>query len=320
MTSQEGKYNIKAVSKMLGIQPGTLRAWERRYQIIAPKRNESGHRLYTEEHVKILRWLISKVNKGFTISQAVSLLENSGMELNGSLTDEEKSNASTDLMDELLEVLLSFDENRANELMNRAFSIYTVEKVVIDILGSLLVRIGDLWEKRKITSAHEHFASSFLRSRIGIIFSTIPINGILPKTVSVCGPDEWHEIGLLIFTMYLRQKGFETIYLGTSIAENDLDIVIDEVKPKFLFLSCTLKQNAGKTLALIDRLTGKYPDLMIGVGGKAFEHLKQETKESYAPFIVGKTKEEWEKWLENKFQGYIGDSLAVMHSRNRSNF
>src|SRR4051794_11736833 len=74
-TMQEGKYNIKAVSKMLGIQSGTLRAWERRYQVVAPVRNESGHRLYTEHHVKTLKWLLSKTEQGFTISQAVSLLE-----------------------------------------------------------------------------------------------------------------------------------------------------------------------------------------------------------------------------------------------------
>ncbi len=67
--------------KMLGIQPGTLRAWERRYQIIAPVRNESGHRLYAEEHIKILKWLIQRVNKGFTISQAVSLLEKNNQAL-----------------------------------------------------------------------------------------------------------------------------------------------------------------------------------------------------------------------------------------------
>ncbi|MBA2870140.1 DNA-binding transcriptional MerR regulator [Anoxybacillus calidus] len=300
MSSQEGKYNIKAVSKMLGIQPGTLRAWERRYQIIAPKRNESGHRLYTEEHVKILKWLISKINKGFTISQAVSLLEKNGMEATSSFTDEERSDFDVHLMDELLEALLSFDENRANELMNRAFSMYTVEKVVVDILGSLLACIGDLWEKKKITSAHEHFASSFIRSKIGIIFSTIPINGVLPKTISVCGPDEWHELGLLMFTLYLRQKGFETIYLGTSIAENDIDVVIDEVKPKFLFLSCTLKQNIEKTFALIDRLSEKYPGLTIGVGGKAFERLEKKEKEIYGVYVVGQTKKEWEKWLENQ--------------------
>ena len=44
MLSQVGKYNMKAASQILGIQPGTLRAWERRYHMIAPVRNELGYR------------------------------------------------------------------------------------------------------------------------------------------------------------------------------------------------------------------------------------------------------------------------------------
>ncbi|MGL4819521.1 MAG: MerR family transcriptional regulator, partial [Bacilli bacterium] len=75
MADEVGKYNIKAICNKLGIQPGTLRAWERRYQIIRPVRNDAGHRLYSEQHVRILEYLIDKVQNGFTIGQAVSLYE-----------------------------------------------------------------------------------------------------------------------------------------------------------------------------------------------------------------------------------------------------
>lgn len=301
MSGQEGKYNIKAVSKMLGIQPGTLRAWERRYNMIAPVRNDSGHRLYTEEHIKILKWLINKVNKGFTISQAVNLLENSD------LTNEESVTISggtpdhaLDLTEELLEVLLSFDENHAHELLNKAFSLYSIDKVLIDILGTFLVKIGDLWENGKITSAHEHFASSFLRSRIGIILHTLPVNGLLPKVVSVCGPGEWHELGLLIFTLYLRRKGFEVIYLGTSIADGDIDIVLEEVKPRFLFYSCTLKENVAKTVDTVDELSKKYEKLIIGLEGTGFNKAPKEQLENYESLFVGDTKNQWDKWLKER--------------------
>ncbi|WP_273129077.1 MerR family transcriptional regulator [Metabacillus sp. HB246100] len=303
MSNQEGKYNIKAVSKMLGIQAGTLRAWERRYNMIAPIRNESGHRLYSEEHIKILKWLLNKVNKGFTISQAVNLLETNQVSYNENKDfpmKEEEQDRSVDLMDELLHALLSFDENEAHELLNRAFSLYSVDKVVIEILGNLLVKIGDLWEVGKITSAHEHFASSFLRSRIGMILHTLPVDGLLPKVVAVCGPEESHELGLLIFTLYLRRKGFEVIYLGASIAEGDIDIVLEEVKPEFLFLSCTLVRNIQKTLQLVDHLSEKFQELNIGLGGKAFTKVTEKTLESYDSFIVGETKTDWDNWFKHK--------------------
>jgi len=322
VSNHEGKYNIKAVSKMLGIQAGTLRAWERRYNMIAPVRNESGHRLYTDEHIKILKWLISKVNNGFSISQAVNLLETNQVLLDdnvGIVDGEEPIDRSLNLMDELLQALLQFDENKAHDLLNEAFSLYSVEKVVIDILGTLLVKIGDKWETGKITSAHEHFASSFLRSRIGMILHTLPIAGFLPKVIAVCGPDESHELGLLIFTLFLRRKGFEVIYLGGSIAEGDIDIVLKEVKPDFLFLSCTLVKNVKKTLDLIDHLSEEFHQLKIGIGGKAFSKVTAPILEPYIRYLVGDDKPQWERWLKERLE--INDKEKThRHLHGQKNF
>jgi MerR family transcriptional regulator, light-induced transcriptional regulator len=175
-----------------------------------------------------------------------------------------------------------------------------VDKVVIEILGTMLAKIGDQWEDGKITSAHEHFASSFLRSRIGMILHTLPVGGLLPKVIGVCGPDESHELGLLIFTLFLRTKGFEVIYLGSSIADGDLDIVLKEVKPEFLFLSCTLVRNVKKTLKLVDDLTCKFNDVQIGLGGKAFNKVNPQILVPYETYLLGETKQKWEAWLKVK--------------------
>ncbi|PPA71284.1 MerR family transcriptional regulator [Jeotgalibacillus proteolyticus] len=298
MAVEEGKYNIKAVSTMVGIQPGTMRAWERRYQIIEPVRNESGHRLYTDEHVRKLKWLVNKVNAGFTISQAVVLLEQNKESY------KDPANGLQDRVemyqDDLIEALLRFDESKSHELINQAFSLYTIDKVLIDILGSVLVRIGRLWEEKKITTAHEHFATSILRSRIGILMHSFPHNGLLPKVVAVCAPGEWHELGLLIFTLYVRRKGFEVIYLGTSIKEGDIDIVLETVEPSFLFLSCTLTDNLPKALSLIDRLKKEHKKLSIGIGGFAVDSLQSDERKSYSNHIVGITKDDWEQWLMDR--------------------
>ncbi|WP_028400463.1 MerR family transcriptional regulator [Ectobacillus panaciterrae] len=294
MGTSKGKYNIKAVSNMLSIQPGTLRAWERRYQIIAPKRNEAGHRLYTEEHVKILRWLLSKVNEGFTIGQAVSLLESS--QLNTQLIERE-DNRTEMLIAAILDSLLQFDEIKAHEYLNEAFSIFSIDKVTMDIMAKVVIKIGDLWMEHKITSAHERYATSFLRSRIGMIYHNLPVNTVLPKVIAVCGPGESHELGLLIFTIYLRRKGYQVIYLGTSIDEKDLDIVIDEMRPKFVFLASTLQKNVVPTIKLANRLHEQYDYLSVGLGGTAFQFLPEQEKEALQEYLLGDTKEQWERWV-----------------------
>ncbi|MBT2642081.1 MerR family transcriptional regulator [Bacillus sp. ISL-41] len=303
MGNGAGKYNIKAVSQMLGIQPGTLRAWERRYQMIAPVRNESGHRLYTEEHVEILRWLISKINQGFTISQAVTLLENSSS-ISLEKAELPKRDRVDEIGDKLLAALLEFDSSKAHELINEAFSLFTIDKTVIDLLGPILIKVGDLWEEGSITTAHEHFASSFIRSRIEGISNSFPHSSFLPKSIAVCGPGEKHELGLLIYTLYLRRKGFEVIFLGTSIAENDLEVVVEKIKPKFLFFSCTLDENRKATLKLAEEMKKINPDLIIGLGGIAFDSMPLEQQEEYREYIVGMTRAEWEMWLKKRIDQF----------------
>ncbi|WP_342045570.1 MerR family transcriptional regulator [Bacillus sp. OTU530] len=295
MSTLEGKYNIKAVSNMLGIQSGTLRAWERRYQIIAPKRNEAGHRLYTEEHVKILKWLITKVNEGFTIGQAVNLLESN--QLNTQVFSEQENNKAQSLTEAILYALLKFDEMKAHEHLNEAFSLFSVEKVTMDILRGILVRIGELWRQGAIISAHEHYATSFLRSRIGMIYHNLPANAVLPKVVAVCGPGDSHELGLLIFTIYLRRKGYEVIYLGTSIDEKDIHAIIEEVRPKFLFMSCTLTKYVVPTIKLANCLREEYDYLSIGLGGTAFSLLPEQERAALEEYLVGTTKDDWDQWM-----------------------
>lgn len=298
MGSSEGKYNIKAISNMLGIQAGTLRAWERRYKMIAPVRNESGHRLYTDEHLKILKWLISKINQGFTISQAISLMENSGVEVDA--VEPRSKDILDELGDKLLTALLDFNGGQAHELINQAFNLFTIDKTVIDLIGPILIKVGDLWEEGRITTAHEHFASSFLRSKIEGLSNSFPHSSFLPKAVAVCGPGERHELGLLMFTMFLRRKGFEVIFLGTSVAEHDIEAVLDQVNPKFLFLSCTLEQNVEEVLKLADEIGGNYSDLFIGLGGIAIDSMPYQQRQRYKENIVGMTRLEWEKWLKKR--------------------
>ncbi|MFC3882751.1 MerR family transcriptional regulator [Bacillus songklensis] len=299
MASKEGKYNIKAISNLVGIQPGTLRAWERRYQILSPVRNESGHRLYTEQDLKVLKWLVEKVDQGFTISQAVALLESETTGIQGDIK-EDNADSPKKIRDELLRLLLTFQEGKAQELMNQAFSLYSVEKVVIDILGSLLVTIGDLWEKGKITTAHEHYTSQLLRTRISIIMHSLPSNELLPKAIAVCGPNEHHEGGLLIFTLFLRRKGFEVIYLGTSIAEGDIQLIVEEVNPGFLFMSCSMRENVEKTVKIAQHVAQLHPSVKIGLGGAAFSYVPAKEKEAMEPFLLGDTKEKWNEWLNSK--------------------
>ncbi|WP_215201409.1 MerR family transcriptional regulator, partial [Escherichia coli] len=46
---------IREVTRLTGVHPVTLRAWERRYGLVVPQRTGKGHRLYSEEQVERIR-------------------------------------------------------------------------------------------------------------------------------------------------------------------------------------------------------------------------------------------------------------------------
>src|SRR5512141_1829311 len=67
-------YNIKAIARLVGLLPVTLRAWERRYGLPVPRRGEQGYRLYSDYDLRTLRWIKSQVDNGLNISRVVEYL------------------------------------------------------------------------------------------------------------------------------------------------------------------------------------------------------------------------------------------------------
>ena len=67
----EPTLTIKAVQNRTGIKPVTLRAWERRYDLLQPTRMANGYRLYSERDVQLLLWVQRKLDSDMTISQVV---------------------------------------------------------------------------------------------------------------------------------------------------------------------------------------------------------------------------------------------------------
>ncbi len=65
---------IREVVRLSGVNPVTLRAWERRYGLIQPVRTEGGHRLYSLADVERIRTIITWTERGVAVSKVASLL------------------------------------------------------------------------------------------------------------------------------------------------------------------------------------------------------------------------------------------------------
>jgi DNA-binding transcriptional MerR regulator len=72
--AEQPAYSIGAVGRMTGVETTTLRAWERRYGMVVPRRSSGGQRLYTRDQVDQLRFVVTQMGAGMTAADAHRLL------------------------------------------------------------------------------------------------------------------------------------------------------------------------------------------------------------------------------------------------------
>ncbi len=285
-------YNIKAVVRLTGVPADTLRRWESRYGVVVPQRTDSGYRLYSQHDVDTILWLKGKLEDGLSISSACEMLRQMGREpyheggtnvavgASGSNRDTIAQDVSAPvrsveaLREELLDGFRSVDEERAGRVLNEAIGLYPVDDVCLDIIQPALVEIGELWLEGKVSVAVEHFASSFVRSRLANLFHSSPHSLYGPLVLVGCAPEEYHELGAMFLALFLRRAGFRVVYLGQNVPLESLRGMIQTMKPDGVCISATRAETASSLYQLselIDAATneGGYTPV-IAYGGRAF--------------------------------------------------
>ncbi len=260
----EGIYTVKVAAERAGVTPELLRAWERRYGVPSPARSASGYRLYSEEDIRAVRWIREKIEWGLSARQAVELFkgEPSGLEGGFSLDT---------IRDDLLEQLLAGEREKADAVLERAFLGHGVEKVCLVVVQPLLVRIGEMWSRGDIGVAHEHWVSESLKSILirRLVEERKAGRGVI-RVIVGCVPGEMHEIGALMFALFLVRRGLDVLYLGQNIPLEDLRGFIVEFGAEAVFLSVSEEKRAGQILEALPDFEAE-SGVRIFVGGRAFE-------------------------------------------------
>lgn len=74
-------YSIGDVAERCGINPVTLRAWQRRYGLLKPQRTEGGHRLFDEDDIQRIEEIKRWMSTGVPVGKVKALLEGENIEI-----------------------------------------------------------------------------------------------------------------------------------------------------------------------------------------------------------------------------------------------
>jgi len=281
---EQGLVPIRTVSSLTGVNSVTLRAWERRYDLIKPLRTPKGHRLYSMADVALIQQVVSLLDHGMSISQARQALDAGPAGESDRIDAESGAVQGFDpwqhYQSRLLQAISGFDDRVLSAVYDEALSLYPVDIVTSRLIMPLLRELGDRWAAGRGSIAEEHFFSVFLRNKLGARFHHLSRNRQGPKLLAACLPGEQHEVGLLLFALAALDRDYQVVLLGTNTPLAELPTVAHRAAIGAIVLSGSAEVSA----AVIDidlphlcrmtaipvfiggRVIDRYPAALIAAG------------------------------------------------------
>ncbi len=287
-------FNLSAVLHETGIKADTLRAWERRYGLPMPKRTSGGHRLFTRREIEMVKWLHARQGEGLRISRAVELwrsfeaagkdpLEELAYRSHGDAPALPAGDGVGELRSAWVDACTSFDEGRAEQILDQAFAHNPPEAVCLDLLAAALAEMGEGWFAAEVTVQQEHFASELATRRVESLIRASPPPTRPGSVLVLCPPGEDHTFSPLLLTFLLRRSRREAVFLGANVPVERIDDVIRATDPKLVILTAQRLHTAASLKDMATQLTGR--ELLTVFGGRVFNMIPEIKDRIHGQFL-----------------------------------
>lgn len=256
-------YSIRDLEKLSGIKAHTLRIWEKRYNLVEPKRTDTNIRFYDDEDLKKIMNIANLNRQGVKISH-IAQLDNA--EISKKVTELSNKHVDSEYqIDNLIISMIELDENRFEKSINTSIMQVGFEDTILHTIYPFFEKIGVLWLTGAVKPAQEHFVSNLIRQKL-----IVAIDGVIvqenprPRKFLLFLPEgEMHEIGLLFYHYLIKKAGHKSVYLGQSVPFKDIQSVV-EIRKCDSILTSVSSTIAGKDLpGFIKSLAKTFPQINI---------------------------------------------------------
>ena len=233
---REDLFPIREVSRLTGVNPVTLRAWERRYGLIEPTRTESGHRLYSMTEIERVRSIVEWIDRGVSVSKVGKILAKTEplKALAHIISDDQVQADYQQWQHQVKRAVSAFDDLELDRVYGQIFSSYSLPVVFQDILLPL-------WRQLLLgQDAFGHtsewlFYDGYLRTRV--LQRIIALRTTQPRKILVSAlAGQCRELELLVAALFLSSSDAGVRVLTTGQPFDELTLVCEKIKPQALVL------------------------------------------------------------------------------------
>lgn len=226
-------FPIREVARLTGVNPVTLRAWERRYGLIQPTRTESGHRLYSRIDIDTVHRILDWIERGVAVSKVGRILARDALlsEPDAALGAEVEWEQ---WRGQLRQAISAFDDRQLDRLYGQIFSAYPLAVVFQDILMPLWQAL--LRHQGRFGQASEWlFFDNFLRSRTAQRLQ-MAAAAPMPRVLLAAVAGECRELELLVAGLLMSGEKQAVKVLGVGQPFDELTLICEKTQPRALVL------------------------------------------------------------------------------------
>ena len=290
-------YTIKYVSQRTGLTTHVIRAWEKRYEAVVPRRSPKNRRLYSEDDVQRLQLLKTITDAGHSISQVAQLDSSDLLDLaqrEASVIPQTRENnrrllqpaTGTDYYQQCLSAILNLDPDGLECSYDQAAIDLTRIALLRDLIVPLFIEIGKLWHGGSLKIVNEHMATFVTRNFLLNMLRTTDISDSAPKIVIATTVGQWHDVGALTVALTAAENGWHPVYYGPNLPAEEIATGVQQSSARAIAISITHLLNQHTLINELRKLA-RYigQDVALFIGGRAVGDHPQVLAEINAKYV-----------------------------------
>jgi len=219
---------------LTGVKAHTLRIWEKRYNILVPKRTSTNIRYYTDEDLRTLLNVCFLNNKGYKISKIAHMTADE-------IKEEFDKHSAIDLnekdtIDILMLFVLELDSYNLSTILGQYINQLGLERTMGELIFPLMDRLGMAWLSGEFQPMHESFVTQIIKMKVQCCIDTLPDQTDFGPCYIIYLPQgDTQELSLLYLHYLLKFNKCKVVNLGYDASMQDVISACQAVKSDYLF-------------------------------------------------------------------------------------